>query len=70
MSGTTSPIPAYLRERDTYEMRACSASNACLLVDSQFYQQREAMAAIHYFRAYQFPYQNAGFPKYQGGSLL
>jgi Glycosyl hydrolases family 25 len=56
---------AYLRERDMYEMRACSASGGRPFVDPEFYQQRDAMAGVRCFMAYQFPYQNAGSPEYQ-----
>jgi hypothetical protein len=66
-------INAYMRERNFYEMRACSARNngRDMYVDEKFKQQQKlcrdnGLAALWY----QFPYQNAGTPEQQADFFL
>lgn len=71
----------YVRHRDVYEMRTCSAdpdSGYEMYVDPQFANQRaELQPRLKAYLHYQFPYQRAGSPEAQaeffidalGGSL-
>lgn len=56
----------YVRERQMYEMRTCSAQAGRMYIDPQFRSQRQNLQPrLHAYLHYQFPYQNAGTPERQ-----
>lgn len=56
----------YVRERDMYEMRTCSARSGRMYIDPQFDSQRAMLQPrLRGYLHYQFPYQNMGTPEAQ-----
>lgn len=64
-------VDTYVREREMYEMRACSARDGRrMYVDPQFASQRDLVQPrVRAYLHYQFSYQNAGSPEQQADFL-
>jgi len=62
-------VELYVREREMYEMRTCSADpkrGYRMYVDTQFARQRELLQPrMRAYLHYQFPYEQAGSPEVQ-----